>query len=68
MEYGIKNHKGHKERKWICEKLEDLPEARKVIELEPYRDKVIEALNEASKNHCSLDETVTKIFEVLKNA
>ena len=55
---------GHK-RKWIFEKLSELPEAKKFASLEPYRDEVIDVINQTRKNPISIDELVTEIFKVL---
>ena len=50
--------------RWLAERLEDLPKARKMAELEPYRDKLCEILADNSTPR-SINDKVTQIFEVL---
>jgi hypothetical protein len=50
--------------RWLAERLEDLPKARKLAELEPYRDKLCEILADSSTPR-SINDTVTQIFEAL---
>lgn len=50
--------------RWLAERLEDLPKARKMAELEPYRDKLCEILSNNSTPR-SINDTVTQIFEAL---
>lgn len=53
-------------RRWICEKLEDLPKARKLAEMEPYRDEICQAINKVlSQNQYSIDEICTAIFRAV---
>lgn len=51
--------------RWLAERLEDLPKARKLAELEPYRDKLCEIL--ANSTPRSVNDIVTQIFEALSD-
>jgi len=58
----IKKEKSGRHYHWICKRLSDLPKAKKIAELEPYRNDILEILeNQALSEY----DVVTKIFELL---
>ena len=59
----VKQEQHSHKQKWICERLEDLPQARKMAELEPYRDKIVQEIETLQGR--SLDDIITAIFKVL---
>lgn len=53
-------------RRWIAERLEDLPKARKLAEMEPYRDEICQAINKVlSQNQYSIDKICSAVFRAV---
>jgi len=59
----VKKEKGWQSFRWICERLEDLPQARKLAELEPYRDEIARRIGTLLGR--SLNDIITIAFRVL---
>jgi len=61
----IKKEKQGQSYRWICERLEDLPQARRLAELEPYRDEIAREIG-TLLGRC-LNDVITIAFRVLTN-